>query len=70
LFDDEVFNRALTRFIDAGALAAHEAALKDRLINQVHAWSLVDFLADRAAGRSKAGSVRIQGAQNMTQTVE
>jgi JmjC domain len=58
---DETFNRPLTRYADASALAAHEAALKARLIDQVHAWSLAGFLAERAAARSKAGGVYIQG---------
>jgi ribosomal protein L16 Arg81 hydroxylase len=58
---DETFNRPLTRYADASALAAHEAALKARLIDQVHAWSLAHFLAERAAARSQAGGISIQG---------
>jgi hypothetical protein len=64
---DETFNRPLTRYVDASALAAHEAALKARLIDQVHAWSLARFLAEHAAARSKAGAVYIQGGQKAAQ---
>jgi ribosomal protein L16 Arg81 hydroxylase len=60
---DETFNGPLTRYADPGALASHEAALKARLIEQVQAWSLASFLAERAAARSEA-VIRIQGSQN------
>jgi ribosomal protein L16 Arg81 hydroxylase len=60
---DETFNQPLTRYDDAGALAAHEAVLKARLIDQVQAWSLAGFLADRAAARSKTVRIHIQGPQ-------
>jgi ribosomal protein L16 Arg81 hydroxylase len=60
---DETFNGPLTRYADPNALASHEAALKARLIERVQAWSLVDFLAERAAARSKEVVIRIQGAQ-------
>jgi ribosomal protein L16 Arg81 hydroxylase len=58
---DETFNQPLTRYAEASALAAHEAALKTRLIDQVNVWSLADFLAERAAERSKSGGIRIEG---------
>jgi hypothetical protein len=58
---DETFNQPLTRYAEASALAAHEAALKTRLIDQVNVWSLADFLAGRAAERSKSGGIRIEG---------
>ena len=58
---DETFKQPLTRYADASALAAHEAALKTRLIDQVKAWSLADFLAERAAARSKSGGIHIEG---------
>jgi ribosomal protein L16 Arg81 hydroxylase len=58
---DETFNGPLTRYADAGALAAHEAALKARLIERVQAWSLADFLSERAAVRSREVLIRIQG---------
>ena len=45
---DETFNAPLTRYADPSALASHEAALKARLIEQVQAWSLAGFLAERA----------------------
>jgi len=61
---DETFNAPLTRYADARALASHEAALKARLVEQVHAWSLTDFLAKRAAARSKEVVIRIQDTQN------
>ena len=61
---DETFNGPLTRYADASALASHEAALKARLIEQVQAWSLAGFLAERAAARSKEVVIRIQGTQN------
>jgi ribosomal protein L16 Arg81 hydroxylase len=61
---DETFNGPLTRYADARALASHEAALKARLIEQVQAWSLAGFLAERAAARSKEIVIRIQGTQN------
>jgi hypothetical protein len=61
---DETFNGPLTRYVDPSALAAHEAALKARLIEQIQAWSLADFLAERAAARSREVVIRIQGTQN------
>jgi len=60
---DETFNGPLTRYADPNALASHEAALKARLIEQVQVWSLTDFLAERAAARSKEVVIRIQGTQ-------
>jgi ribosomal protein L16 Arg81 hydroxylase len=67
---DDTFNRPLTRYADASALAAHEAALKARLVDQVHAWSLADFLAERAAARSKGGGISIQGTQKAAQAAK
>jgi ribosomal protein L16 Arg81 hydroxylase len=61
---DETFTAPLTRYADPSALASHEAALKARLIEQVQAWSLADFLAERATARSKEVVIRIQGTQN------
>jgi hypothetical protein len=61
---DETFTAPLTRYADPSALASHEAALKARLIEQVQAWSLADFLAGRATARSKEVVIRIQGTQN------
>jgi 50S ribosomal protein L16 3-hydroxylase len=58
---DKTFKQPLTRCADANALAAHEAALKARLIDQVRLWSLTGFLAERAAARSKAGRIHIEG---------
>ena len=58
---DETFKQPLTRYADASALAAHEAALKARLIDQVQAWSLAGFLAERAAARSNARLINIEG---------
>ena len=52
---DETFNGPLTRYADASALAAHEAALKARLIEQVQAWSLAGF-PRRARRRALEGS--------------
>lgn len=59
---DETFKQPLTRYADASALSAHEAALKTRLIDQVQLWSLAGFLAERAA-RSKAGRIHIEGTR-------
>jgi len=64
LATDEAFNSPLTRYADADAFASHEAALKARLIEQVQAWSIADFLAERAAARANEGVVRIQGTQD------
>jgi hypothetical protein len=50
---DEIFNQPLTRYADARALATHEAALKVRLMDALHAWSLASFLAERAAARGE-----------------
>ena len=61
LMTDETFNQPLTRYADGAALASHEAALKARLIQQVQVWSLAEFLAERAAARSKEVVIRIQG---------
>ena len=58
---DETFNGPLTRYTDPSALASREAALKARLIEQVQAWSLAGFLAERASARSKEVVIRIQG---------
>jgi ribosomal protein L16 Arg81 hydroxylase len=63
LATDEMFNMPLTRYADAGALASHEAALKARLIEQVQAWSLAGFLAERTAARGKKVVIHIQGTQ-------
>jgi ribosomal protein L16 Arg81 hydroxylase len=63
LATDETFNGPLTRYADASALGAHENALKARLIEQVQAWSLSNFLAERAASRSGRVGVLIQGNQ-------
>jgi hypothetical protein len=63
---DETFNQPLTRFNDADSLAAHESALKARFIDQVQAWSLAGFLAERAAARSNAVHIDMQGTQNAT----
>jgi ribosomal protein L16 Arg81 hydroxylase len=60
---DETFKQPLTRYADASALAAHEAALKTRLIDQVQVWSLASFLAERAAARSKPGGIHIEGTK-------
>ena len=60
---DETFNSPLTRYADASALASHEAALKARLIEQVQAWSLAGFLAERTAARGKKVVIHIQGTQ-------
>jgi ribosomal protein L16 Arg81 hydroxylase len=70
LATDEVFNRPLTRYADASALASHEAALKARLIEQVQAWSLAGFLAERTAARSKEVVIRIQDTQNAAEGAE
>ena len=67
LATDETFNGPLTRYADPTALAAHEAALKARLIEQVQAWSLAGFLAERAAARSKAVGIDIEGGQKAGQ---
>src|SRR5262249_28356880 len=64
LATDETFNRPLNRYTDVSSMAAHEAALKERLIDQVHAWSLAGFLAERAASPSKAGRIDVQGTQS------
>jgi len=64
LTDDETFTAPLIGYTDPSALASHEAALKARLIEQVQAWSLAGFLAERAATRSKEVVIRIQGTQN------
>ena len=58
---DETFKQPLTRYADASALAAHEAALKARLINQVQAWSLAGFLSESTAARSNARLINIEG---------
>jgi Cupin superfamily protein len=63
---DEIFKRPLTRYVDASALAAHEAALKTRLIDQVQAWSLAGFLAERAAACSKAHCFHIEGSRTVS----
>jgi hypothetical protein len=60
---DETFKQPLTRYADASALAAHETALKSRLIDQVQVWSLASFLAERAAARSKPGGIHIEGTK-------
>jgi ribosomal protein L16 Arg81 hydroxylase len=60
---DETFKQPLTRYPDASALAAHEAALKTRLIDQVQLWSLAGFLTERAAP-SKAGRIHIEGTRS------
>jgi len=70
LATDEAFNRPLTRYADASALASHEAALKARLIEQVQAWSLAGFLAARAAARSKEVGIHLQGTQNAAEGAE
>jgi len=67
---DEAFNRPLTRYTDASALASHEAALKARLIEQVQAWSLGSFLAARATARSKEVGIHLQGTQNAAEGAE
>jgi len=64
LATDETFNGPLTRYADASALTSHETALKARLIEQVQAWSLQGFLAERSAARSKKVVIHIQGTQN------
>jgi ribosomal protein L16 Arg81 hydroxylase len=61
---DETFTAPLIGYTDPSALASHEAALKARLIEQVQAWSLAGFLAERATARSKEVVIRIQGTQN------
>jgi hypothetical protein len=63
LATDETFKQPLTRYADPSALAAHEVALKIRLINQVQVWSLADFLAERAAARSKVDGIHLQGTK-------
>jgi ribosomal protein L16 Arg81 hydroxylase len=63
LAEDETFNRPLTRHDGTSELAAHEAALKARLIDQVQALSLARFLAERAAAASKAVRIHIQGTE-------
>jgi ribosomal protein L16 Arg81 hydroxylase len=70
LATDETFNSPLTRYADANAFASHEAALKARLIEQVQAWSIADFLAERAAARANEGVVRIQGTQDAAASAE
>jgi ribosomal protein L16 Arg81 hydroxylase len=67
LMTDDTFNRPLTRYADARALAAHETALKARLIEQVEAWSLANFLAERTIARSKEVGIHIQGTRNATE---
>jgi ribosomal protein L16 Arg81 hydroxylase len=62
LATDETFNGPLTRY--ASALEAHENTLKARLIEQVQAWSLSNFLAERAASRSGRVGILIQGNQS------
>jgi ribosomal protein L16 Arg81 hydroxylase len=63
LMADETFKQPLTRYADANALAAHEAALKARFIDRVQVWSLAGFLAERAAARSKARCINIEGTR-------
>jgi hypothetical protein len=48
---DEVLRRPLTRIVDTTALAAHEAALKARLIEWVGQISVTDFLSRASAAR-------------------
>jgi ribosomal protein L16 Arg81 hydroxylase len=67
LMTDDTFNRPLTRYADVSALAAHETALKARLIKQAEAWSLASFLAERTVARSKEVGIHIQGTQNATE---
>jgi ribosomal protein L16 Arg81 hydroxylase len=64
LMTDDTFNTPLTRYADARALAAHETALKARLIEQVESWSLASFLAARTVARSNEVVIHIQGTQN------
>ena len=64
---DDTFNTPLTRYADATVLAAHETALKARLIEQVESWSLASFLAERTAARSKEVVIHIQGTQNVAE---
>jgi JmjC domain len=51
LLSDEIFRRPLTRHDNQETLAAHEAALKARLVAAIQAISLTDFLTERAASR-------------------
>lgn len=67
LATDERFNGPLTRYADTTALAAHEAALKARLIDYVQTWSLADFLEETAAARLKAVGIAIEGGQKAGQ---
>jgi len=67
LMTDDTFNTPLTRYADARVLAAHETALKARLIEQVESWSLASFLAERTVARSKEVVIHIQGTQNVAE---
>jgi hypothetical protein len=63
LASDETFKQPLTRYPDPSALARHEIALRARLIEQVEAWSLTGFLAERAAARSRTRRIDLQGTK-------
>jgi ribosomal protein L16 Arg81 hydroxylase len=49
LLSDEIFRRPLTRHSNQQTLAAHEAALKARLVDAIQAISSAHFLTERAA---------------------
>ena len=51
LLSDEIFRRPLTRHSNQETLAAHEAALKARLVDAIQAISSTKFLTERAASR-------------------
>jgi len=60
LLSDETFRRPLTRFSNQEALAAHEAALKTRLIDAIQAISLAGVLVEPAASRPIDG-IHLEG---------
>ena len=60
LLSDEIFRRPLTRHSSPETLAAHEAALKARLVDTIQAMSLASFLTKRAASRPIDG-IHLEG---------
>jgi ribosomal protein L16 Arg81 hydroxylase len=60
LLSEEVFRRPLTRLSDPEILAAHEAALKARLVDAIETMSVTTFLKDRAASCQSDG-VHLEG---------
>ena len=60
LLSDEIFRRPLTRHSNQETLAAHEAALKARLVDAIQAISSTKFLTERAASRPIDG-IHLEG---------